>query len=332
MISRSLRSAITVGVVVATAFTAPNAAAAPGPVKSGASAAATATRLSLTAGPTFAGCPVLPANSAFNTPIATSAVRPESAAVIANTSNSGGSFAHGTLQFGFWSNPLSGIQPIVVPSSQQPVPITYDLYGDESDPGPFPIPLDAPLEADSDHHLVVVQQGTCQLYELFGAHRSANGWSAASGAHWDLTANTARPARWTSADAAGLPIFPGLLRPDEVLGGQVRHALRVTVGRASSMYIPPANHANAADPRSGYLPMGARLRLRSDYDISGFTGQARVIAQALKTYGLIVADIGPTWSIDGVGDLRWDDRNLDQIRAISASALEYVDTGQPIPY
>jgi hypothetical protein len=286
-----------------------------------------------TPGPTFGGCPVLPADHPFNTPVTGLAVRAESASDIARTSGVAGSWAHSTLQFGFWSEPTSGMQPIVVPESQPLVPIVYDQYGFESDAGPFPVPLNAPIESDpEDRHIIVVQQGSCELFELYGAHRSPNGWYAGSGVRWQLRSTSSRPPGWTSADAAGLPILPGLLRVDEVLSGQIRHALRVSVGAAASAYIPPANHADPWGPRSGLLPMGARLRLRADFDISGFTGQARVIAEALKTYGLIVADVGPSWSIKGVGDARWDDRNMDQIRHIPAAALEYVDTGSPIPY
>lgn len=275
--------------------------------------------------PTFAGCAVFPSDNVFNTRIDALAVRPESSRVVAATSAA----ATGNLQFQFWSKPTSGFQVVAVPASQPNVPITYDQYPQESDPGPFPIPLDAPLEDNADKHVLVVQQGTCMLYELWAAHRSSNGWYAGTGAKWNLASNASRPFGWTSADAAGLPIFPGLLRYDEVASGHIDHALRVTVAVSRRAVIAPATHfVGSAD--TSLLPMGARLRLRADYDISGFTGQSRVIAQALKTYGLIVADNGPNWMISGVGDSRWDDTNMNQVRNIPASALEYVDSGQVI--
>ncbi|MFT3852382.1 MAG: hypothetical protein QM733_06560 [Ilumatobacteraceae bacterium] len=271
--------------------------------------------------PTFAGCSVFPSTNAFNTAISSLAVRPESSTVVAATSASGSN-----LQFQFWSKPTSGFQVVAVPADQPNVPITYDQYPSESDPGPFPIPLDAPQEDNADKHIIVVQQGTCQLYELWATHRSSNGWYAGTGAQWDLASNATRPPRWTSADAAGLPIFPGLLRYDEVASGHIDHALRVTVAVSRWAVIAPATHF-VGSANTSLLPMGARLRLRADYDISGFTGQSKVIAQALKTYGLIVADNGPNWMISGVGDARWDDTDMNQIRNIQASALEYVDNG-----
>ncbi len=273
--------------------------------------------------PSFGGCAVFPSTYAFNSPIASLPARPESAAVIAKTNQTGNS---SKLQFAFWSNPASGMHPIVVPASQPLVPITYDQYPQESDPGPFPIPLNAPQEDNGDKHIIVVQQGTCQLYELWATHRSTNGWYAGTGAKWDLNTSSTRPPRWTSADAAGLPILPGLLRYEEVASGRIDHALRMIVGVGRRAVVAPATHFVGSDDPL-LLPMGARLRLRSDFDTSRFTGQSKVIVEALKTYGLIVADNGPNWMISGVGDSRWDDANMDQIRNISASDLVYVDNG-----
>lgn len=277
-------------------------------------------------GASFGGCALFPSDYAFNTPAASLSARPESAGVIAKTNRVGDSTK---LQFAFWSNPTSGIHPIVVPANQPLVPISYDQFPQESDPGPFPIPLDAPTEDNTDKHVVVVQQGSCQLFELWLSHRSPDGWIAGTGAQWNLAVDDTRPLRWTSADAAGLPILPGLLRYDEVAAGVIDHALRVTVGSGRLAVVAPATHfVGAADPL--LLPMGARLRLRSDFDTSGFTGQSRVIVEALKTYGLIVADNGPNWMISGVGDSRWDDTDMNQIRNIMATNLVYVDSGPVI--
>ena len=232
------------------------------------------------------------------------------------------------LRFTIWSEPTSGMIPIVVPANQPLVPITYTLYGGESDPGPMPIPLTTPTEGSADRHILVVQQGSCRLYELWLTSRNyaTGGWNAGSGAIWDLNVNSTRPPNWTSADAAGLAIMPGLLRYEEVASGRINHALRVLVGVSRNAYIWPATHqVGINDTR--LFPMGARLRLRADFDISGFTGQSRVIATALKEYGLIVADQGPEFMISGAGDARWNDTNMNQIRNIPTSAFEYVDNG-----
>lgn len=279
----------------------------------------------LTNVPTFGGCRVFPANNAYNTPISNLPVRPESAATIARTTATGG---WNKMRFAFWSEPTSGMHPISVPANQPLVPITYTHYPQESDPGPMPIPLDAPREDNTDKHILVVQQGTCRLFELWLTTRNnaTGGWNAGTGAIWDLASNATRPPNWTSADAAGLPILPGLLRYEEVASGRINHALRMLVGTSRNAYIAPATHqVGVNDPH--LFPMGARLRLRADFDLSGFTGQSLVIATAMKEYGVIVADQGPVWMISGVGDSRWNDTNMDQIRNIPASAFEYVDNG-----
>lgn len=300
-------------------------AAAPSPLFTAGAAVSQPARRAMSNAPTFGGCPLMPANHPYNTPVSNLPVRPESAAVIARTTATGG---WGTMRFAFWSEPTSGMHPVVVPANQAMVPINYTYYPEESDPGPMPIPLDAPREDNTDKHVLVVQQGTCKLFELWLASRNTatGGWAAGTGAIWDMRSNATRPPNWTSADAAGLPILPGLLRFEEVASGRINHALRMLVGSSRNAYIAPATHqVGVADPL--LFPMGARLRLRADFDISGMTGQSRVIAQALKDFGLIVADQGPAWMISGVGDPRWDDTNMNQIRAIPASAFEYVDTG-----
>ena len=224
------------------------------------------------------------------------------------------------------SNPDYGIPYVVVPSSQPGAVIRYTDYGDESDPGPFPIPADAAVEGGGDRHVIVVQQGTCQLFELYGARRTAAGWDASSGARFDLRTNALRPAGWTSADAGGLPIFPGLLRYDEVASGEIRHALRFTVSRTQRGYIAPARHFAGSNDAS-LPPMGARFRLRADVDLSGYYGNALLILKALQRYGMIVADNGTSWFISGARDPRWNDDDLGQLKRVAGSLFEVVDTG-----
>ena len=217
-----------------------------------------------------------------------------------------------------------------VPGTQPLVPITYGLYGDESDPGPFPIPLDAPIEGGGgggDSHVLVLQQQTCQLYELFAARRTASGWFADSGAKFDLLTGAPRPIGWTSADAAGLPILPGLVRYDEVAAGLIGHAIRVTFSQTQTGFIPPASHSasNKTDPT---LPaMGMRFRLSASFNVAALTGQAKVIATAMQRYGLIVADNGSNWFFQGAPDPGWNDDDLNQLKSIPGTAFEVVDTG-----
>jgi hypothetical protein len=208
------------------------------------------------------------------------------------------------------------------------VPVRFG-YAGESDPGPYPIPPDAPVEggpgAAGDRHVLVVQAGSCRLYELFDAHREGGGWRAGSGAVWDLRSNRLRPAGWTSADAAGLPILAGLVRYEEVARGRVDHAIRVTVDRSQAGYLWPARH-HAGEAGRSLPPMGLRLRLRAGVDIGGFPYQARVILQAMRTHGLMVADNGSSGFIGGVPDERWDNDALHQLRRVTLADFEAVDT------
>jgi hypothetical protein len=278
-------------------------------------------------GPNVGGCAVFPGTNAWNTPVNDLPSRAESAAIVSRIQSVGGDFLHPD----FGSNPSYGIPFTVVPADQPLVPITYGAYGDESDPGPFPIPLDAPVEGGAssggDRHVLVVQEGSCQLFELYVARRSGSGWAADSGARWNLVTGDLRPLGWTSADAAGLPILPGLVRYDEVAAGSVRHAIRVTFAQTRRAYVLPATHVASSRTDADLPPMGLRLRLRADYDLSGMTGQARVIAEAMRAYGLIVADNGSNWFFQGASDPRWDDADLDQLKAIPGTAFEVVDTG-----
>jgi len=278
--------------------------------------------------PVIAGCQVFPQDNAWNRDISQLPVHPNSANYMSKLASLGG---NQKLHADFGSYTGYGIPFVVVPSSQPMVPITFTAYGDESDPGPYPIPPDAPVEggsnSDGDRHVLVLQQGTCKLYEMYRAFKNATGWSADSGAIWDLNTGALRPAGWTSADAAGLPILPGLVRKDEVDGGQITHALRFTVSRTQRGYVLPATHWASSYTDPNLLPMGARLRLKASFDTSQFTGDARVILEALKKYGMIVADNGSNFYITGASDSRWDDADLDQLKTVPGSAFEVVDTG-----
>lgn len=278
-----------------------------------------------TGSPTIAGCPVFPPDNPWNRDISNDPVDPNSAHYIASINSTGNKFLH--ADFGSYMG--YGIPYTVVPGTQPMVPITFDEFGGESDPGPYPIPPNAPVEAGSDRHTLVLNSGNCVLYELYHAGKDTGGpgWTAGSGAVFTLTSNALRPEGWTSADAAGLPILPGLVRYDEVAAGSIRHAVRFTVWRSQRAYIHPATHyaSSYADP--DLPPMGLRLRLKASYDISGYTGQARVILEALKKHGMIVADNGSSWFITGATDPRWNDDDLDQLKTVPGSAFEVVQSG-----
>ncbi len=273
-------------------------------------------------GPTIEGCPVFPADNPWNQDISGAPIDPRSARYIASINRDGDTFLHAD----FGSNLDYGFPYVVVAGTQPKVPISYVEYGDESDPGPFPIPPDAPVEGGNDRHVIVIDKDNCILYELYHAEKVTGGWEAGSGAVFDLRSNALRPDTWTSTDQAGLPIFPGLVRYDEVQAGAIRHALRFTVRQTQRAFIHPATHYGSSnDPDDP--PMGLRLRLKASYDISKVRGQARVILEALKKYGMLVADTGTSWYISGATDARWDDADLDQLKRIPGSAFEVVQTG-----
>src|SRR5262249_26290004 len=199
---------------------------------------------------------------------------------------------------------------------------------DESDPGPYPIPPDAPVEGGSDRHVLVLDRDQCVLYEMFDAQRSGAGWAAGSGAVWDLNVDATRPAGWTSADAAGLPILPGLVRYDEVvIKGQMNHAVRFTVSRTQKGYIAPASHWASSSTSPNLPPMGLRLRLKASFDVSTFHPEVQVILRGLQKYGMIVADNGSNWYITGELKPLWDNTILDQLKTGAGRNFEVVDTG-----
>lgn len=272
-------------------------------------------------GPTIAGCAVFPANNPWNRSIASLAVHADSGSWM-DSVDAGSARLHAD----FGSDPTAGIPFSVVPAGQAGVNVRFDEAAEESDGGRYPIPSNARIEAGGDRHVIVVQRSTCRLYELFAARRVGSGWVAGSGAIFNLRSNGVRPKNWTSADAAGLPIFPGLVRYDEVRAGAIRHAIRVTFPATQKGFIFPARHYAGSDDAT-LPPMGARLRLRADFDLSTYTGQARVILEAMKTYGLIVADNGSGWFITGSPDPRWNDDDLRQLKQVDTSRFEFVDSG-----
>jgi len=208
------------------------------------------------------------------------------------------------------------------------VNVNFD-YADESDPGPYPIPANPLIEggpqSQGDRHILVVDTDNCVLYELYAAYPDGNGWTAGSGAIYDLTSNALRPEGWTSADAAGLPILPGLVRYDEVAAGEIRHALRFTVPRTRKAYVWPARHYASSLTGAQYPPMGQRFRLKASFDISGYSSDVQVIFTALKRYGMILADNGSAWYLSGVPDERWDNDALHELGQVKGSDFEAVD-------
>ena len=225
----------------------------------------------------------------------------------------------------------NGIPYVVVSGTQPRMPVRFN-YADESDPGPYPIPPDAPIEGgpngEGDRHVLVVDRDDWKLYELFSARPRGRGWTAGSGAVFDLSSNAQRPSGWTSADAAGLPVFPGLVRHDEVFEqGAIRHALRFTCVRSRRAYVAPARHFASRSDSPDLPPMGMRVRLRASYDISPFPKPARVILTALKTYGMLLADNGGDWFLGGAPDDRWDDEELGALKRVHGRDFEVVAMG-----
>ncbi len=273
-------------------------------------------------------CPLLPEDNIWNAPIDTLPLDAHSGAYV--SSIGAGAVVHADFGSGTWNGGPIGIPFASVPGSQPAVPIHYTAYGAESDPGPFPIPADAPVEggstSDGDRHVLVVDRDNCVLYELYRAFLQADGsWNADSGARYDLRSNALRPAGWTSADAAGLPIFPGLVRYDEVVAGEIAHAIRFTVPQTRQAYVWPARHYASSSSDPALPPMGQRFRLKAGVDISGFSGPVQVILRAMKKYGIILADNGSAWYISGVPDERWDNDMLHELDAITGSDFEAVD-------
>jgi len=285
------------------------------------------------------GCEAFPPADEFNRDISGAAVAANSNSIIDRINADGDDFLHPD----FGSNLRYGIPYTVVPADQPTVPIKYVAYGDQSDPGPFPVPPGAPVEGgprgDGDRHMLVVRRpsvpgGDCDLFELYRAFErgnSRNSWRADSGSIFDLGEPLLgqRPDGWTSADAAGLPIYPGLVTYEEVQSGVIDHAIRITFDETRRGYFPPATHYASDSCNPNRPSMGLRMRLSDDYDVAGMTGQAKVIATALRDYGVIVADNGSNWYISGSTDRRWNDNNLNQLKDIPGDAFEVVQPTTP---
>jgi hypothetical protein len=287
----------------------------------------------VTSGPVLAGCPILPPDSPWNTDISAAPLAADSGTLVGT--QAAGHNVH--LDFGDTQSEY-GIPYRVVPAAQRLVPIRFGTdgadYGSESDKGPFPIPADAPIEGapagqpnpqEGDRHVIVIQRERCVDYELYNAVRDNGGWQVSSSARWDLTRNGRRPAGWTSADAAGLPIFPGLLRYDEAASGTIRHALRFTLPRAQRAYQAPAGHCGS-NPDPSLPPYGSRWRLKASFDESPYRGPALAIVRALKRYGLMYADQGSAMYITGTTDRRWTPtiEDINQRHPIPGDAFEVV--------
>lgn len=283
----------------------------------------------LGAGASLNGKRVFPADNPWNQDISASPVDPNSDNLIASI----GASASFHPDFGtVWAGAPNGIPYVVVNGSQGRVPITFTDFGDESDPGPYPVPPDAPVEGGpagtGDRHVIVIDRDNWMLYELYNAFPKGAGWNASSGAVFDLNSNALRPAGWTSADAAGLPIFPGLVRYDEVFGQkEIMHALRFTVQHTRRAYVSPARHFASSDTNTNLPPMGMRVRLKASFDISGFSPAMQVILRALKKYGMILADNGSNWYLSGAPDPRWSDDELSTLKALKGSDFEVVKMG-----
>ena len=297
--------------------------------------AAAAATLALTGGaaapPKLAGCPVFPASSVWNTPVDRLPVAANSAQLIASIGT--GDHVHADFGSGLYDGSRIGIPFVAVHGTRTPKShVTFD-YADESDKGPYPIPANVPIEGapahanEGDRHALIVDRDSCRLYELYALRRTGGGYAAGSGAIFDLRSNRLRPAGWTSADAAGLPILPGLARWDgDAATGSIDHALRFTVERTRRAYIYPARHFASSSTDPALPPMGLRVRLKAGVDIASLPRQARIVAQAMKTYGMILADNGSNWYVSGAPSPKWSNDQLHALGALHGSDFEVVDT------
>jgi hypothetical protein len=284
-------------------------------------------QMSVGQGASLNGFVPFPSDNLWNKDISTANVDGNSANYINYIGSTVG--LHPDFGSGEYDNSYMGIPYTVVNSSQSLIPVTYSPYGDESDPGPMPIPLTAPIEGypnpgSGDRHVLVLDNSNCFLYELYSSYPQTASWDAGSGAVWDLLADEQRPYTWTSADAAGLPIFPGLVRYDEVAAGAINHAIRFTLQNSSAGFTPPASHWAATTSNANALPMGARLRLKQSFNISGFSTTNQVILNAMKKYGLILADNGSSMYISGTPDDRWNNDDLHNLGTVTAADFDVI--------
>ena len=281
------------------------------------------------AGPSIGGCSIFPFDNIWNARVDGLPVAANSAAYVSTIGTT--RTMHPDFGAGMWDGGPIGIPFVMVPADQLGVAVTFD-YDDESDPGPYPIPADPPIEggpnSGGDRHILVLDTGHCLLYELYYAFPSAGGgWHAGSGAVFDLISDVLRPDTWTSADAAGLPILPGLVRYDEVAAGEIRHAIRFTAPVTQKRHVWPARHDASSNTSASVPPMGQRFRLKASFEISSVSPEMRVILTAMKRYGIILADNGSAWYVSGAPDSRWNDDDLvSSFHRIPGSAFEAVDT------
>ena len=293
----------------------------------GSQQASNCSQMSVGQGASLNGFLPFPSDNLWNKDISSATVDANSANYISYIGASVG--LHPDFGSGEYNGSYMGIPYTVVNSSQALIPINYTAYGGESDPGPMPIPLTAPIEgypnpANGDRHVLVLDNSSCFLYELYSSYPQTASWDAGSGAVWDLLADEQRPYTWTSADAAGLPIFPGLVRYDEVASGTINHAIRFTLQNSSAGFTPPASHWASTTSNANALPMGARLRLKGSFTVSGFSATNQVILNAMKKYGLIMADNGSSMYISGAPDNRWDNSDLHNLGLVTASDFEVI--------
>ena len=277
--------------------------------------------------PSAPHCTIFPASNPWNQRVDKLPVESDSAQIIASIGVSTG--LHPDFGSGLYDGQPIGIPFDIVSHTTPRSRVTFD-YADESDKGPYPIPKTVHIEggraSSGDRHALLLDKDACKLYELYALYPNGSGWKAGSGAIWSLKSNTVRPAGWTSADAAGLPIFPGLARYDEVARGVINHALRFTVQHTRRAYVYPARHYASSLTDPSLPPMGLRVRLKASVDISSFPRQARIVLQALKTYGMIVADNGSNWYISGAPNPGWSNDALHTLGRITGADFEVVDT------
>jgi hypothetical protein len=275
--------------------------------------------------PSAPRCPVFPKSNPWNQRVDRLPVAANSGEIISSI-GAGGS-VHADFGSGLWEGAPIGI-PITVVGRTQPKSRVSFEYADESDRGPYPIPRNVKIEgwrsSTGDRHALIVDRSSCRLYELYALYPKGGGWRAGSGAIWNLRTNKLRPAGWTSADAAGLPILPGLARYDEVKRGVIDHALRFTVQRTRRAFVFPARHFASDSNDANLPPMGLRLRLKASFDVSGFPRQARIVLVGLKRYGMLVADNGSSWYITGAPDPRWSNDQLHTLGRVKGSDFEVV--------
>jgi len=268
--------------------------------------------------PVPTACPVFPAGNWWNTDISNAAVDPKSATYVAT-------IGAGMSLHPDFGTPY-GIPSVMVDATVPKSTVTFD-YASESDPGPYPIPANPPIEPSSDHHILMFHTGECKLYELYLSSKSGSQWHAGSGAIWDLTTNSTRPKGWTSADAAGLPIYPGLVRYEEVASGVINHALRFTVPKTQHGYVAPASHYASSSYDTSRPPMGARFRLKASFNISGYPTSMQVVLTALKKYGMFLADNGSAWYLSGSPSPSWDDNAVNSLKQVHGSDFEAIKLG-----